>query len=120
LTDEGLSLAGVVANKVVPLELGRVDVAAIGRVDASELASKSGLEASRVDVALADMRQATETFGTLARRDERSLAELHRRSRAPIAHVPLLTHDVHDLEGLEELGAYVLGESSSVGSATRG
>lgn len=119
LTDEGLPLAGVVANKVVPLELGRIDLAAIDGLDATKLSQTTGLQTDRVDTALSDMRRAAQTFGTLARRDERSLDELHNRSRAPIAHVPLLTHDVHDLEGLEELAGYVLG-SSAVGSSTRG
>ncbi len=111
LTDESLPLAGVVANKVVPLELGRVDVGTIDRVDATKVAQTVGLDADQAREVLMDLRNAAETFGTLARRDERSLDELHRRSRAPIAPVPLLTHDVHDLEGLEELAGYVLGES---------
>jgi hypothetical protein len=46
----------------------------------------------------------------LARRDGRNLEELKRRSRTPVAHVPLLTHDIHDVEGLRELGRYLLGD----------
>ena len=112
LVDEDLGLAGVVANKVVPFEFARLDPAAVDRVDASSVAQATGLEADRVDVALADSRGALATFSTLARRDERSLDDLHRRSRAPVAHVPLLTHDVHDLEGLAELARHLLGPSS--------
>jgi anion-transporting ArsA/GET3 family ATPase len=117
LTDEGLSMAGVVANKVVPPELGKADPATVDRVDVTRLADATGLDPERAEGALDDLRAAIATFGTLARRDERSLAELHKRSRAPVAHVPLLTHDVHDLDGLAELADYVLGSSGDLEAA---
>lgn len=123
LTDQELPLSAVVANKVVPLELGRTDPTALDRVDVEKIAEASGLDTERTRRALADLRSATATFGTLARRDERSLSELHRRSQAPIAHVPLMTHDIHDLDGLKELAGYVLGPSGEAGrddSSTRG
>jgi anion-transporting ArsA/GET3 family ATPase len=124
LNDEQLPLAGVVANKVVPLQLGNADVSTVDRLDAGRLAEATGLGAERTSGALDDLRSAIATFGTLARRDERSLAELNKRAHAAVAHVPLLTHDVHDLDGLDELGRYVLGPSGDrdgAGSAsTRG
>jgi anion-transporting ArsA/GET3 family ATPase len=113
LVDQDLGLTGVVANKVVPLEFAKADPAAVDRVDASTVAQAAGIDADRVGVALADCRSAIATFSTLARRDEHSLEDLHRRSRVPVAHVPLLTHDIHDLEGLAELARHLLGTSSS-------
>jgi anion-transporting ArsA/GET3 family ATPase len=124
LTDEGLPLTAVVANRVVPQELGRADPAAVDRVDVEKLAHASGLDTERTSGALADLRSAAATFGTLARRDEHSLSDLHRRSSAPVAHVPLLTHDIHDLDGLKELAGYVLGPSGEAtldeSASTRG
>jgi anion-transporting ArsA/GET3 family ATPase len=112
LVDESLPLTGVVANKVVPLEYASADASAIDRVDAAKIAKAAGIDQDRVVVALADSRTALSTFSTLARRDSKSLEDLNKRSRAPVAHVPLLTHDVHDLEGLAELAGYILGTSS--------
>jgi anion-transporting ArsA/GET3 family ATPase len=114
LVDEDLGLTGVVANKVVPLEFAKADPTAVDRVDAASVAKAAGIDADRVGVALADAREAVATFSTLARRDSRSLEDLHRRSRVPVAHVPLLTHDVHDLDGLAELARHLLGPSSGV------
>ncbi len=113
LVDEDLGLTGVVANKVVPLEFAKADPAAVDRLDVSSVAQAAGIDADRVRVALADSREAAATFSTLARRDAYSLDDLHRRSSAPVAHVPLLTHDVHDLDGLAELARHLLGSSSS-------
>ena len=113
LVDGKLGLTGVVANKVVPQELSQADPASLDRLDAESLAQTAGIDADRVGVALADAAGAAATFSTLARRDAKRLDELHRRSRAPVAHVPLLTHEIHDLEGLAELARHLLGPSSS-------
>lgn len=113
LVDGKLGLVGVVANKVVPQELSQADPASLDRLDAESLAQTAGIDADRVGVALADAAGAAATFSTLARRDAKRLDELHRRSRAPVAHVPLLTHEIHDLEGLAELARHLLGPSSS-------
>ncbi len=112
LTDEQLALSGVVANKVIPPELATADPAAVEKLDAASIAQAAGIDADRVGVALTYSREAAATFSTLARRDKNSLEDLHRRSRAPVAHVPLMTHDVHDLDGLAELARHLLGTSS--------
>jgi anion-transporting ArsA/GET3 family ATPase len=108
LVDERLPLAGAVANKVVPLELADANPAAARDADPEAIATAASLEPQRAQVALLDAADALETFGTLARRDRRNLKELEARARAPVTSVPLLTHDVHDLEGLRELGRYLL------------
>jgi anion-transporting ArsA/GET3 family ATPase len=108
LIDERLHLAGAVANKVVPLELADAAPAAAARANAAALAASSGLDESRVRTALEDAAMALETFGTLARRDRRNLRELRHRAKVDVAAVPLLTHDVHDLDGLRELGKLLL------------
>jgi anion-transporting ArsA/GET3 family ATPase len=108
LVNEKLTLAGTVANKVVPLELADANPAAVRKADAAVLASAASLDGQRAQVALTDAADALETFGTLARRDRRNLGELRARSRTDVTAVPLFTHDVHDLEGLRELGQYLL------------
>jgi anion-transporting ArsA/GET3 family ATPase len=110
LTDEQLPLSGVVANKVTPLEFADADPAAVEWVDIAQVARTAALEPQRARDALDEARNALETFAVLARRDRRNLEALRDRSRAPVAHVPLLTHDIHDVDGLRELGRYLLGE----------
>jgi anion-transporting ArsA/GET3 family ATPase len=95
LVDENLNLAGVVANKVFPLDLANANI---------DVPSDGFSERVRDEA-----RAAVRTLQTLAARDARSLAELRKRSKAEIAHVPLMTHDVHDLDGLSQLAASVLG-----------
>jgi anion-transporting ArsA/GET3 family ATPase len=111
LLDEQLPLAGIVANKVVP----------------QVFADASPADAAPLDPALRDYaHRAIATLAPLSRRDEHRLTDLHHRARVEVAHVPLFTHDVHDLEGLAELGGYVTGggegspggEASSFGGAS--
>ncbi len=84
LIDENLPLAGLVANKVVPLEFADLDP----------------------DAATGYAHQALDVLVPIARRDKRRLAELQSRSGVVVEHVPLFTHDVHDVDGLRELASY--------------
>jgi len=95
LIDEDLPLAGVVANKVVPLELADAYPSLADALDPA---------------AAAYARHAIEVLGPMARRDKHRLDELHRRARVPVQDVPLFTRDVHDLDGLRLLAGYVVGE----------
>jgi anion-transporting ArsA/GET3 family ATPase len=119
LVDESLPLAGVVANKVVPLELAQADVDAVDRADVTAIAQAAALDDKRVESVLADAGRALRTWATLARRDVRNLDELRRRARTPVVHVPLLTHDVHDLDGLRELATYLLRAEPVAEKATK-
>lgn len=110
---ERMPLAGVVANKVVPLEFAGADPAAVDAVDVGRLAEAASIEPDRARGALADARGCLETFATLAGRDARHLEELHRRASAPVAHVPLLTHDVHDVDGLRELARHLIADTQA-------
>ncbi len=110
LSDERLRLSGVVANKVVPLGFAKADPAAVRAVDVGTVAQAAGLDIQAARTVLEDAVGALELWATLARRDARHLDELKRRSKAPVAHVPLLTHDIHDVDGLRELGRYLFGQ----------
>jgi anion-transporting ArsA/GET3 family ATPase len=109
LVDERLHLSGVVANKVVPLELATGDPETVRALDVGTVAQAAGLDTQRTTTVLEDAAASLELWATLARRDARHLEELKRRAKAPVAHVPLLTHDIHDVDGLRELGRYLLG-----------
>jgi anion-transporting ArsA/GET3 family ATPase len=87
LMDERLPFAGLVANKVVPLEFADLEP----------------------DGTTGYTHQALEVLVPIARRDRQRLGELQKRSGVPVEHVPLFTQDVHDLDGLRELARYVTG-----------
>jgi anion-transporting ArsA/GET3 family ATPase len=114
LVDGKLPLAGLVANKVIPPRFAEDGGVPVDRAD--ELASQMGLDPGRARDALEEARHALDTLSLLARRDVERLTELNRRSRAPVAKVPLFTQDVHDLEGLKRLARYVLEEPSEESS----
>lgn len=90
LVDENLHLSGIVANKVVPA----------GIATASDV--------SMLDPALRSYAElAVNTMAPLARRDANRLQTLRAGTRVEVAAIPLFTHDVHDVQGLAELGRYV-------------
>lgn len=92
LIDEHLPFAGLVANKVMPVEFA------------------AQADASSVDAAIRPYtEQALDVLRPIARRDQKKLEELHNRTRVEVAAVPLFTQDVHDLEGLQVLARYVTG-----------
>ena len=97
LTDEGLPLSGVIANKVIDQ-----------RFDSPE--TSETVDALRNGTAVQTYaRTALETLSGIARRDRRRLDELHRRANRPVATVPLLARDVHDVDGLRDLAGYLIG-----------
>jgi anion-transporting ArsA/GET3 family ATPase len=104
LVDENLRLAGVVANKVVPLAFAEVNVPTLDR---DAIASRAGLDPDRAAGAIAYATDALSTWSVLAKRDAEHLSELKRRASAVVVDVPLLTHDIHDVETLEELAGYL-------------
>jgi anion-transporting ArsA/GET3 family ATPase len=106
LVDEGMPLAGIVANKVIPQRFASEEAAA-------EIRRLDDLDPQTISVpvdAFEDVRTSLVTLHDLAVRDRDRLAELRRRARSAVAPVPLLTSDVHDLEGLERLAGYALGD----------
>jgi anion-transporting ArsA/GET3 family ATPase len=116
LVDQELPLAGLVANRVLPPRFA--DDGELGDIDRKDLPERIDIDPQRVEAALDEVREALSTLSSLARRDSSRLAELRARSKAPVAHVPLFTEDVHDLEGLKKLAGYVLDEPS--GAESRG
>jgi anion-transporting ArsA/GET3 family ATPase len=111
LVDENMPLAGVVANKVVPLRFADRDEAlrALEDPDARAAAEVAGVDREEARTTLAEARRALVTLGDIAERDRRKLDELRRRARTAIAPVPLFTKDVHDLASLRELADHALG-----------
>jgi anion-transporting ArsA/GET3 family ATPase len=97
LMEGGLPFAGVVANRVHR---------AGGRSDPAELAELLGPGLAR------KVTRTYEDERRLAAGDRRNLADLRRRiRRKPIVEVPHLHDDVHDLDGLRQMDAFLFGES---------
>ena len=102
LVDERMPLSGVVANKVVPLEFADADPAAVDTVDVGTVVAgcvarrrARRRRAGRRGRAPRDLRRSSPAATRVTSRS--CNAGRTRRS----AHVPLLTHDVHDIEGLK-------------------
>lgn len=116
LTDEGMPLAGVVANKVIPPRFAsdgvREALDALADPDGAKIAEVTETDADAAADTLEQARRALVTLSDLARRDATRLEELEKRTKRPVAAVPLFTTDVHDLEALEELARYVLSSSA--------
>jgi anion-transporting ArsA/GET3 family ATPase len=76
--------------------------------------------AARAGTDLADLYENLADFTQLSEVEEAHVAALSERVRpAPLVRVPFLPIDVHDLEGLAELGKYLFdadGEPAKVGS----
>jgi anion-transporting ArsA/GET3 family ATPase len=91
----GFRLGGVVVNLVHPappaLSLSELDIAAIDGPLAEQLAYHSELAA----------------LAAAERHELQALVDL--AGDAPVCEVPLLDHDVHDVEALGELGALLVG-----------
>ena len=95
LMDAGLPFAGVVANRVHSAD---------GPSDPAELAELLGEPLAR------KVQRTYEEERGLAQRDSENLAELGRRlGRKPMIEVPHLHDDVHDLDGLRQMDAYLFG-----------
>jgi anion-transporting ArsA/GET3 family ATPase len=96
LLEAGLPFAGVVVNRVHDPALAgrRVPDAEIEELLGEPLAHK--------------VARNLEDYRILTNRDERNLAGLSDRlGRKPMIRVPELDEDVHDLEGLERMNAYL-------------
>ncbi len=114
LVDEGLPLAGVIANKVIDPrfadpeadgELERLDAA-----DPARVAEALGIGTDDARSALTEGHRALTTLAGLSRRDRSRLRDLGRRARSTVSAVPLLTHDVQDLDSLRALADHILEE----------
>ncbi|HUQ39862.1 MAG TPA: ArsA-related P-loop ATPase [Acidimicrobiales bacterium] len=104
LIEAGIGVDGLVVNRMHPRFGAVTGSAAADRSRAETLASTplGGLFAN-----LADFRQ-------VAEHEEEHLAELAERvAPAPVARVPFLDHDVHDLDGLGEVAAALMAAADS-------
>ncbi len=107
LQENGLGVAALVVNRVHP-ELGHDDPAAL-----RELAAHTS------DPALAAGLRNLADFRTMAVAERSAVAELEARiDSAAVAFVPLLDHDVHDVESLAVVGDYLLA-SARAGAGRR-
>ena len=109
LREADLPFAGVVANRVrradgVREGPGSARTGAISSPDPAELERLLGEPLAR------KVMRSYEEERRLGERDRTNLAELRRKlGNKPMIEVPELDHDVHDLDGLEEMCAYLFG-----------
>ncbi|HVL81742.1 MAG TPA: ArsA-related P-loop ATPase [Actinomycetota bacterium] len=112
LVDEGLRLAGVVANKTIPARFAEPDaretLEALDVADVQTVARPLGLDEDATRAVLSEGAETLRTLHDLATRDLRRAEELSKRARTRVISVPLLTQDVHDLGSLRELGDHLL------------
>ena len=102
LMEAGLPFAGVVANRVHQ---------AGGPTDAAELAELLGDSLARKVI------RTYKEERRLAERDRENLAELRGRlGRKPMIEVPHLHDDIHDVDGLRQMDAYLFGERAQTGA----
>ena len=67
---------------------------------------------------LVDLLDNLRDFDGIARREERYFRSLAGRiAPAPVARVPFLADDVHDLDGLSEVTRYLFGDGAKSGAA---
>src|SRR5205823_3157770 len=109
LEEAGIPVEALVVNRMHPR---------FAREGADQLRQRASAQA---DGALAGLYENLADFTLLAEVEEQHVAELSERVRpAPLVRVPFLPTDVHDLEGLRELGKYLFdgdGEPAPVGTA---
>ena len=120
LDARGLSLGGVVANKVLPEVLLDADAHSVARcladrspdiaADLAERVPELG-EKGPLGRVLREVGDSFANFAVVARREAELQAELARRSEQVVA-VPHLETDVSDLTGLLELGTALWGPTS--------
>ena len=107
LREADLPFAGVVANRVrqaggVREGPGSARTGAMSSPDPAELERLLGEPLAR------KVLRSHEDERRLAERDRANLDELRRKlGRKPMIEVPDLDHDVHDVDGLREMGAYL-------------
>src|SRR6266513_1808385 len=96
LQEAGIPVEALVVNRMHPR---------FARIGAGILRERASAEAGSD---LADLYENLADFTQLAEVEEAHVAELSERVRpAPLVRVPFLPTDVHDLEGLSELGKYL-------------
>ncbi|MBV8305080.1 MAG: ArsA family ATPase [Acidimicrobiia bacterium] len=108
LEEAGIPVEALVVNRMHPR---------FGPVSAGALRGRAAAQASSE---LAGLYENLADFTQLAEVEEANVAELSAQVRpAPLVRVPFLPSDVHDLDGLAELGKFLFdddGEAAPVGS----
>lgn len=108
LAASGMPFAGFVVNRVIP--------EAPDPPTTAELAERLRKRPEPAGLAPYDLARAAEAlhktyleFGALANVDRREILRLRQvvQGRHPIAEIPFLEHDIHDISGLAELGQYL-------------
>jgi anion-transporting ArsA/GET3 family ATPase len=115
LARRNLDVGAVILNKVLPETLSDPAVATASRrlaerseAETQALATRIGVEAAMLDRVLDTVVKSFDDYAVVARREEAS-RERFAVGEATLVTVPQLDRDVHDLDGLLELGGHLMG-----------
>jgi anion-transporting ArsA/GET3 family ATPase len=115
LHEFSMPLRAVVVNRVLPDALRERSAISVANALAEDPAA-AGIVGEELGekVAVDTARRIAESFlilSRLAERDSRQVARLSRLGRVPVASLPLVDHDISDLEGLSLMAAGLRGET---------
>jgi anion-transporting ArsA/GET3 family ATPase len=115
LGQSGIEVEALVVNRLHP-RFGDGSAS-----EARERAASLGAAAAGAAAAAAGLYQNLAEFREVAEREERHFAALASKvAPAPVARVPFLAADVHDVEGLAQVGAYLFGAAGAGEGAAAG
>ncbi len=113
LHEFSMPLRALVVNRVLPDALRTPEAIAAATALAEDPGAAAAISAEIGEKVSADVpKRIAETFSTLSRlaeRDSRQVARLARLGRVPVARLPLVDHDISDLEGLSIMAAGLRG-----------
>jgi anion-transporting ArsA/GET3 family ATPase len=113
LHEFSMPLRALVVNRVLPDSLREREAIAAATAMADGAAAAAVLSEELGERVSADVpKRIAEAFTTLSRladRDSRQVARLARLGRVPVARLPLVDHDISDLEGLSLMAAGLRG-----------
>jgi len=113
LHEFSMPLRALVVNRVLPDSLRAADAIAAAQAMADGAAAAAVLSEELGEKVAPDTpRRIAEAFTLLSRlaeRDNRQVARLARLGRVPVARLPLVDHDISDLEGLSLMAAGLRG-----------
>ena len=108
ISSYGVPFGGIIVNRVHRLADGTVP-GAEAMPDAKTIASCLG-EGKPLKSLVNELLVAWQRYAALAQHDQQQIQQLVARTSTPVTQVPYFDADIHDLEGLNQLSAYLLAE----------
>ena len=112
LDDSAFAISALVANRVLPQFAPADEVASLrARAVALRNGTETGADAGAAARRLADRCDTLADLAVLAAREHRDLGGVaERMGGPPVAYVPFMAHDVHDVAALRQVGHHLFGQ----------